>query len=74
MKKENIGFAVVFLILMTASFYAGYNISPTTKINQQQQARIKDLEEVIVQQQVLFQYMLKSMPTFKMKNVISIKK
>lgn len=68
MKKENIGLGIAFLIIISASFYAGYNMSPTNKDYQEQKVRIRELEDVIVQQQLTYQYMLKSMPNMKIKN------
>ena len=68
MKKENVGLGILFIILMATSFYAGYNMSPVNAEYQEQKNRIRELEDVIVQQQVLTQYMIKSMPQFKIKN------
>ena len=68
MKKENICVAIAFIILIATSFYAGYNMSPTNNEYQEQKNRIRELEDVIVQQQVVTQYMIKSMPNMKIKN------
>ena len=68
MKKENIGLGILFIVLMATSFYAGYNMSPVNTEYQEQRNRIRELEDVIVQQQVVTQYMIKSMPQFKIKN------
>lgn len=68
MKKEQIGYVIIFIVLMATSFYAGYNMSPVNAEYQEQKNKIRELEDVIVQQQVMFQYMVKSMPQFKIKN------
>lgn len=68
MKKENLGIGIVFVLLIFASFFAGYKLSPENTELAEKNQRIKELEEVIVQQQITYQYMIKSMPQFKIKN------
>lgn len=68
MKKENLGIGIVFILLMCASFFAGYKMSPENTNLAEKNEKIKQLEDVIVQQQIMNQYMIKSMPQFKIKN------
>ena len=68
MKKENIGIPAAMIILVATSFFAGYKMSPENTNLAEKNERIRQLEEVIVQQQIVNQYMIKSMPQFKIKN------
>lgn len=68
MKKENLGIPFAFIIITCASFFAGYKMSPDNSNLIEKNERIKQLEEVIIQQQITNQYMIKNMPNFKIKN------
>ena len=68
MKKENLGLGIVFVLLICTSFFAGYKMSSENTNLAEKNERIRQLEEVIVQQQIVNQYMIKSMPQFKIKN------
>ena len=68
MKKEYIGLSIVMFMLIGASFAAGYNMSPENSQLIEKNERIKQLEEVIIQQQIINQYMMKSLPQFQIKN------
>ena len=68
MKKENIGFGIMAFILLGASFYAGRISAPQTQEYNEKVARIHQLEEVIVEQQLMYTSIIKNMPQFKIKN------
>lgn len=68
MKKEALGMGTIFIILICASFLAGYKLSPENSQLLEKNERIRQLEEVIIQQQITNQYMIKSMPHFKIQN------
>lgn len=68
MKNEKLGIYIAFIIIIIASFSAGYKLSPENSIIQEKNQRIKELEEVIIQQQITYQYMIRSMPQFKIEN------
>lgn len=56
------------ILLICTSFVAGYKMSPENSQLAEKNERIRQLEEVIVQQQMINQYMMKSLPQFKIKN------
>lgn len=68
MKKENPIFAVILLVMMGVSFYAGYQFSPLNIQANQKDAEIKSLKEVVIQQQLMYTAMMRQMPQFKIKN------
>ena len=68
MKKENLSTSIAFIIFIIVSFIAGYKLSPENSQLAEKNERIKQLEEIIIQQQITNQYMIKNMPNFKIKN------
>lgn len=68
MKKENPILAIILIFMMSVSFYTGYQFSPINIEIKQQQAEIKNLKEVIIQQQLMYTAMMRQMPQFKIKN------
>lgn len=68
MKKDIIGFILILILMMCASFYAGYTFSPNhTKIIEQD-AEIRNLKDAIVQQQISNSYIMKHLNNLKIKN------
>lgn len=68
MKKENIGYGIMAFILLGASFYAGRLSAPETQDYNEKVSRIHQLEEVIIEQQLMYTSTIKHMPQFKIKN------
>lgn len=68
MKSENKMTYVLIFLFLFVGFFAGYNYSPQNTEIKEKNQRIKELEEVIIQQQIINQYMIKTMPQFKIEN------
>jgi len=67
MKNEKIILIFMMLILMGASFYAGFKISPDRTLLLEKNLKIKELEDTIVQQEISNSYMIKLMMSNKVK-------
>lgn len=68
MKKDTISFGIVLIMMMCVSFYVGLKTSPENQTIAEKNVKIKQLEEVIIEQQLMYTNMLKQMPQFKIKN------
>lgn len=68
MKKDNIVLVFIMILMMSASFYAGYFYSPDKNEILDKDTKIRELKDTIIQQQINNSYIIKHMNDFQIKN------